>query len=93
MLRHGFAGQWWRFVPREQWPQDGESTSAILKVWSAEYGDCRQELVFIGQQIDFSRLNADLDACLLSDSEWESGPQEWELLPDPFDAWHGNAED
>ncbi|MCY1389265.1 putative metal chaperone YciC [compost metagenome] len=93
MLRHGFAGQWWRFVPREQWPQDGESTSAILKVWSAEYGDCRQELVFIGQQIDFSRLNADLDACLLSDSEWASGPQEWELLPDPFDAWHGNAED
>ncbi|MNQ83748.1 putative metal chaperone YciC [compost metagenome] len=87
MLRHGFAGRWWRFVPQEQWPQDSESASAIRKQWSAEYGDCRQELVFIGQQMDFARLATDLDACLLNEDELALGPEGWELLPDPFGAW------
>jgi G3E family GTPase len=22
LMRHGLAGRWWRFVPREHWPQD-----------------------------------------------------------------------
>ncbi|UVJ44023.1 zinc metallochaperone GTPase ZigA [Pseudomonas sp. LS1212] len=88
MLRHGFAGRWWRFVPREHWPQDQESTSAILKNWSAECGDCRQELVFIGQHIDFARLEADLNTCLLSNAEMAAGVESWGLLPDPFGAWH-----
>jgi G3E family GTPase len=88
MLRHGFAGRWWRFVPREHWPDDHESTSAILNNWSAECGDCRQELVFIGQHIDFARLEADLNACLLSDTEMAAGAEGWKLLPDPFGAWH-----
>lgn len=24
LMRHGFAGRWWRFVPKNQWPQDEE---------------------------------------------------------------------
>ncbi|WP_166362238.1 zinc metallochaperone GTPase ZigA [Pseudomonas akapageensis] len=91
MLRHGFAGRWWRFVPREQWPEDQESTSAILKNWSVECGDCRQELVFIGQYIDFARLEADLNDCLLSDAEMAAGAESWELLPDPFGDWHNEV--
>src|SRR3546814_21018927 len=62
LMRHGFAGRWWRFVPKSQWPQDEESTAAILKNWLPATGDCRQELVFIGQNIDFTRLTAELDA-------------------------------
>jgi G3E family GTPase len=27
MMRHGLAGRWWRFVPREQWPQDVDNTA------------------------------------------------------------------
>ena len=88
MMRHGFAGRWWRFVPRAQWPQDQESTAAILKHWTVECGDCRQELVFIGQNIDYTALSAELDACLLSDEEMAEGPAAWQKLADPFGSWH-----
>ncbi|MNG33482.1 hypothetical protein D3C84_1197420 [compost metagenome] len=75
-------------MPRERWPADREGLSAVLKHWIAGVGDCRQELVFIGQGIDFDRLRAELDACLLDDVEMAEGPQAWALLPDPFGPWH-----
>ncbi|SEC73326.1 GTPase, G3E family [Pseudomonas saponiphila] len=88
LMRHGFAGRWWRFVPKQQWPQDEESTAAILHNWTATTGDCRQELVFIGQNIDFARLCADLDLCLLDDEEMALGVEGWSLMTDPFGSWH-----
>lgn len=91
LMRHGFAGRWWRFVPKSQWPQDEESSAAILKNWLPATGDCRQELVFIGQNIDFTQLTAELDACLLSDAEMALGVDSWRLLPDPFGPWHDEA--
>ncbi|WP_028693116.1 zinc metallochaperone GTPase ZigA [Pseudomonas cremoricolorata] len=87
MVRHGLAGRWWRFVPQAQWPQDQESAAEIFKHWTPDTGDCRQELVFIGQNIDFARLAADLDACLLSDAEMALGSQAWLRLEDPFGPW------
>ena len=33
-------------------------------------------------------LRAELDACLLSDYEWNLGPEQWLRLPDPFVPWH-----
>jgi len=91
MMRQGLAGRWWRFVPREQWPQDVDNTTAILKHWTAETGDCRQELVFIGQNIDFEKLSTALDACLLTDQEMDLGHMGWLRLPDPFGPWHEEA--
>ncbi|MBV6285501.1 zinc metallochaperone GTPase ZigA [Pseudomonas aegrilactucae] len=88
MMRHGFAGRWWRFVPRGQWPQDEQSTAQILEHWTAECGDCRQELVFIGQHLDVTRLDAELSACLLTDAEMALGAEQWSRLPDPFGDWH-----
>ncbi|MBT9264321.1 zinc metallochaperone GTPase ZigA [Pseudomonas sp. MG-9] len=88
LMRHGFAGRWWRFVPKNQWPQDQESTAAIMKNWIPSVGDCRQELVFIGQNIDFLQLTAELDACLLTDAEMAAGVEGWRMLPDPFGPWH-----
>ncbi|MDF3933082.1 zinc metallochaperone GTPase ZigA [Pseudomonas citronellolis] len=87
LMRHGLAGRWWRFVPREQWPQDEDGLGEVMRHWSAEAGDCRQELVFIGQGIDFQRLESELDACLLDDAEFAAGPQAWAHLADPFEAW------
>ncbi|AOE88273.1 zinc metallochaperone GTPase ZigA [Pseudomonas sp. TCU-HL1] len=88
LMHHGLAGHWWRFVPRERWPEDQDGLQAVLQHWTAEVGDCRQELVFIGQGIDFARLRAELDACLLDDDEMAEGPERWSLLPDPFGPWH-----
>jgi len=88
LMRYGFAGRWWRFVPKQEWPQDPESTAAIMENWTAETGDCRQELVFIGQHINFARLADELDSCLLTDAEMASGVERWALLADPFGPWH-----
>ena len=87
LMRHGFAGRWWRFVPNSQWPTDDEGLQAIMKNWDALSGDCRQELVFIGQNIDFAQLRAELDACLLDDGELAQGIEAWLGLSDPFGPW------
>lgn len=87
LMRHGFAGLWWRFVPKSQWPQDQESVAAIMANWQLSTGDCRQELVFIGQNIDFNHMRAELDACLLTDEEMAVGVEGWRLLADPFGPW------
>ena len=91
LMRHGFAGRWWRFVPKEQWPEDDEGVQAIMRNWQADVGDCRQELVFIGQHIDFAQLTAELEACLLNDAEMALGSEAWCALPDPFGPWHAEA--
>ncbi|WP_312933198.1 zinc metallochaperone GTPase ZigA [Pseudomonas sp.] len=87
MMRHGLAGRWWRFVPRAQWPQDADSAAEIFKHWTVDTGDCRQELVFIGQGIDFAQLSSDLEACLLTEAEMAAGPAAWQRLDDPFGPW------
>ena len=87
LMRYGFAGRWWRFMPRDQWPHDVEAKAEILQKWLPETGDCRQELVFIGQHIDFDVLKDELNACLLSDEEMALGTNAWQLLNDPFGEW------
>ena len=91
LMRHGFAGRWWRFVPKSQWPEDQESVAAIMGNWQLSTGDCRQELVFIGQNIDFAQLRAELDGCLLTDDEMALGVDGWRLLVDPFGPWYEEA--
>ncbi len=43
----------------------------------SEYGDRRQELVFIGNGLDEVTLRARLDAALLTDEEMAAGPESW----------------
>lgn len=88
LMRYGYAGRWWRFVPRDQWPQDAETTAEILQKWLPETADCRQELVFIGQHMDFAVLKNELDSCLLNDEEMALGIEGWQLMSDPFGEWH-----
>jgi len=76
-----FTGRWWNFIAREEWPRDAYRRDAILSKWDESVGDCRQEIVFIGQDIDFVRLEAALDACLLTPSEIMRGPDVWSALP------------
>jgi G3E family GTPase len=87
LMRYGYAGRWWAAMPESQWPQDEESREIIMARWDENVGDCRQELVFIGQRIDFAQLRSELDACLLNDAELAAGTDAWLSLPDPFIAW------
>ena len=90
-MRYEYAGRWWRYVPQAQWPADPESQQNILQKWQEDVGDCRQELVFIGQHIDFAALHAALDSCLLTDMEMALGTAGWQKMPDPFGPWHEEA--
>lgn len=79
-------GRWWATLAKDQWPQ--EAREAILADFddpnhveispssSSSVGDRRQEIVFIGSGIGSPQKRAEisdtLDACLLSDAEWQS---------------------
>jgi G3E family GTPase len=80
-FRWGMIGQWWRFISRDQWPNDDYRRQAILAKWDETTGDCRQEIVFIGQDIDWDLLRSELEGCLLFDDEIEAGPGSWSTLP------------
>jgi G3E family GTPase len=83
LIRHGYIGRWWRFIPDEYWPTDYRR-EAITDHWDEMVGDCRQELVFIGQGIDRDRLFSELDACQLTDDEIVLGTDAWSRMPDPL---------
>ncbi|MFQ3790047.1 zinc metallochaperone GTPase ZigA [Halomonas sp. A29] len=87
IAHYGFAGMFWKSVPESRWPTDPESRGYIMEQWEEPFGDMRQELVFIGQNLDEARIRQALDACLIGDAELADGPQAWGSLPDPFPAW------
>lgn len=81
-------GYWWAATPQNRWPEDEESRDWIMGHWEPPYGDRRQELVFIGQNLDKAEMLAELEACLLTKEEERIGLTEWpERLTDPFPAW------
>ncbi len=87
IMNHGFAGLFWSAVPQDQWPEHSEHRAAIESKCEAPYGDRRQEIVFIGQELDEQQAQRALDACLLNDEELAAGPQVWKSYPDPFPPW------
>lgn len=78
------AGLFWQAVLATDWLQDPESQQAIMQNWNEPYGDRRQELVFIGQQLDKTVMLAQLNACLLSNAELALGEAGWQQLANPF---------
>ncbi|KAJ2997182.1 hypothetical protein NUW58_g725 [Xylaria curta] len=72
------GGDVWRCeMPESEWPQDPKAKMAIKRDFEGKWGDRRQEIVFIGQQMrngGEARLRKALDSCLLSDKEFK----EWE---------------
>lgn len=76
-----YVGHWWNFIDPAQWPQDKYRLQGIMAKWDSIVGDCRQELVFIGQDLDTATLQRELDHCLLSADEITMGPSAWPTLP------------
>ena len=87
VARQGYAGRWWVSVPRMDWPQDADSLNFIAEQWQEGTGDARQELVFIGIEMDEKRIVSALDHALLTPHEMAAGPEQWINLADPVPAW------
>ncbi|HDY86268.1 hypothetical protein LCGC14_0471090 [marine sediment metagenome] len=87
IAHHGFAGMFWKAIPESDWPEDAEYRDSIMESWQEPFGDMRQELVFIGQNLDKDKMIADLDACLLNDETLLAGKALWQTFADPFPHW------
>ena len=86
IVRTEGLGFWWANVPADRWPDDPFWRQSLKKNWNELYGDRRQEIVFIGTDMDQDAIKARLDACLVAG---KPGMQieEWARLADPFPRW------
>lgn len=74
MLTLGSEMPWFSCIPEEDWGADEDTVQAIKNDYVGEWGDRRQELVFIGEKLDIDGLTKMLDSCLLNRAEmrrWE----------------------
>ena len=74
-------------MEESDWPEDQEQRQEIAKLWQKPWGDRRQEIVVIGQNIDREAITKKFDDCLLTDKEMELGPEVWMEFHDPFHEW------
>ncbi|MAN37348.1 MAG: hypothetical protein CMI21_06970 [Opitutae bacterium] len=88
--QHQCGGYFWAALPRSYWPED---RSHIERVWKAGNGDCRQEIVLIGREMDKDALISMLDDCLLTENELSSDESTWSMrYTDPFPEWQVRAD-
>ncbi|MCL7998753.1 zinc metallochaperone GTPase ZigA [Brucella sp. 21LCYQ03] len=86
LVRTNKRGRWWSAVPRSYWPQEPEWHRAMRDYLDAEWGDRRQEIVFIGvDPMDKATIIAELDSCLVTEEVFK--PESWQHLYDPFPSW------
>lgn len=101
LILFSIAGHTLTFEPQEKWLAFGEDESTfddetkeyIGKVWEPPYGDRRQEIVFIGVQMNRKDIEAQLNAALLTNTEMLEGPREWARYTDPFQDMFRDQED
>jgi len=85
-LRADSAGVWWSSMPygeRTQHIAFLENQKQIETNWNKRFGDRKNEIVFIGQDMDKELIKSDLEACLatvkeLATQKWKTGYEdEW----------------
>ncbi|MDC0029441.1 GTP-binding protein [bacterium] len=80
-LKADSAGVWWSSMPfdeRIKYLSFVENQKLIEKNWDKEFGDRKNELVFIGQDMNEKLIRAQLDFCLSTEDEintkkWKEG--------------------
>ena len=66
---------WFCTIERSEWETGDAEIDGMVEFdvqKGGETGDRRQEVVFIGEDLDMARIERVLDACLLSEEEWEA---------------------
>ena len=71
-LKADSAGVWWCSMPfekRTQYLSFIENQKTIESGWDKTFGDRKNEIVFIGQDMDQDQILSELNLCLLSEEE------------------------
>ena len=85
MSRRECGGYFWATLQRHHWPED---RAHIDRVWMDGNGDCRQEIVLIGQDMNQEALTEMLDDCLLTEEELSFDEKSWHMhFADQFPEW------
>lgn len=86
-VRHKGIGRWWASVPIDKWPDRRAVEEVVKQYWNKDYGDRRQEIVFIGLRdaMDEAAIRSRLDTCLVDD--YLTSPDYFQNLKDPFPKW------
>jgi G3E family GTPase len=79
-------GTWWASVPEDRWPKDDIGKKYMKQNWEEPWGDRRQEIVFIGSDINWSDIKSKLDNALVSETI-ASLPDALSNFNDPFPIW------
>lgn len=93
LVRHEGAAQWLAGIPKEDWPEEVKEDNSMLdQDWDSDYGDRRQEIVFIGlkNEINVAGITQRLDDCLIKD--YLDNPDHYQKINDPFPEWFADAE-
>lgn len=72
---------WVAAMPTETRRQILAENREMAQTWDPEYGDRRNELVFIGIDLDKEAITKRLGECLVNEEEIE---QDWNTLEDPY---------
>ena len=91
LVRHEAMGFWWDAIARSHWPEDPHWKDLIESRWHPEFGDRRQELVFIGIDLDEQVIRQRLESCLVDTPRMT--PASWRQLNDPFPTWERQTDD
>lgn len=85
-LRAESAGVWWSSMPFEnriRYAPFVENQKIIEENWDSLFGDRKNEIVFIGQEMDVEKISEDLNNCLATAAEIDAG--DWKVGYD--DEW------
>jgi G3E family GTPase len=88
-----YGGAWMASTPVREWPKDEAERAEIMREWQPPFGDRRQEIAFIGLEMDEAAIRAGLNACLMTDDEMRDGPDSWRSIPDPLPDWHFDTDE
>ena len=77
----------WAAVKEDEWPDNESFRSNINKIWKKNYGDRRQEIVFIGlkNEINKNIIKNKLNELLIKN--YSINTENTLKLKDPFPEW------
>ncbi|MBM3279836.1 MAG: GTP-binding protein [Candidatus Handelsmanbacteria bacterium] len=90
-LRMEVAGSWWAGLSaaeRAQDPDASQQESLDTSGWDPEFGDRKNQLVFIGQDMAVETIRRELEGCLSTPEEMEEY-RRGGVFEDPWPQWEG----